>query len=278
MGRVPAAVVLAVLVLGAGCGTGGPLAGESGSVTPAGVPGADPASAAYPDGLRPGAVDPVTAAQGHRKAVANDSYILVYTRRTVERSGNRTVKQRSVVREFRVAGPQRYVARLRSGPESRLRSAVYADGTFRYEQVGDGPAAVFVRRPVSARDPTALLTGSLVQQFLASGTSTIERRSVDGRPATVVAVRNVTAGPGSRLTGTATLIVRPDGLVEQLNATLTRPTEDGIVIRVVGFVYERRSELSVQSPPWYEAARRETGGDGTGGPDTRAPGGVGIER
>lgn len=274
MGRTAATLVLAVLVLGAGCGTGGPLAEESGGVTPAGVPGADPASAAYPDGLRPGGIDPAAAARGHRQAVANGSYVLTYTRRTVERSDNGTVERRSVTREFRVVDARRYAERLRSGPDGRLRSAVFADGAFRYERVGD-TGAVFVRRPASGRDPTALLTGSLVGQFLARGTATVERRSVDGRPATVVTVRNVTAGPGSRLAGTATVVVRPDGLVERLNATLTRPTDDGSLVRVVRFGYERRPGLSVEPPAWYDAARRETG---AGGPGTRVPGGVGIER
>lgn len=275
MGRAAATVVLVVLVLGAGCGTGGPLAEEEPSVTPAGVPGADPASAAYPDGLQPGAVDAATAARGHREGVANGSYVLTYTRRTVERSGNRTVEVRSVTREFRVVGPRRYVERLRSGPDGRLRSAVFADGSFRYERVGDGPSAVFVRRPASGRDPTALLTGSLVEQFLAGAAPSVERRSVDGQPATVVTVDNVTSGSGSQLAGTVTAVVRPNGLVERFNATLSRPTGDGTLVRVVRFGYDRRPGLSVEPPAWYGAAREETG---AGGPGTRIPGGVGIER
>lgn len=294
MRRVAAALALAVLAATAGCGLpagppvgepGGPEA-ETGSVTPAGVPGADPSGVAYPDGLRPGAVDPEVAAGRHREAVANGSYVLTYQRRTVEAAANDSRVVRSLTREFRVVGPQRYTERIRSGPatgdggdgQGRLRSAVFADGVARYERVGTGPAAVFVRRPASGRDPTARLTGSLLRRFLAAGNATVERRAVAGRPAAVVTLRNVSGGTGSRLTGTVTAVVRPSGLVERLTAELRRGADGGGLVRTVAFEYERVPGLTVDPPSWYELARAETGAGVPGDSNSRAPGGVGIER
>jgi uncharacterized protein YndB with AHSA1/START domain len=238
---------------------------------------------AYPDGLRPGAVDPELAAQRHREAVANGSYVLTYERRTVEGAANDSRTVRSLTREFRVVGPQRYLERIRSGPPAgdadrreRLRSTVFADGAARYERVGTGPAAVFVRRPASARDPTARLTGSLLRRFLAAGNATVQRRAVDGRPATVVRLHNVSGGAGSRLTGTVTAVVRPSGLVERLTAELRREADGGSLVRTVTFEYERVPGLTVDPPSWYELARAETGGGVPDGSDSSV--GVGLER
>jgi hypothetical protein len=288
MRRAVTVLALAVLAAAAGCGLpAGPPAGSSGgtaSVTPAGVPGADPSGVAYPDGLWPGAVDPELAPQRHREAVANGSYVLTYERRTVEKTANDSRTVRSLTREFRVAGPRRYLERIRSGPtgdggdrRGRLRSTVFADGTDRYERVGTGPGAVFVRRPASARDPTARLTGSLLRRFLAAGNATVERRAVDGRPAAVVRLRNVSGGAGSRLTGTVTAVVRTSGLVERLTAELRRQADGGGLVRTVAFEYRRVPALSVEPPPWYGLARAETGGGVPGGTD-RFAGGVGFER
>jgi hypothetical protein len=289
MRRVAAVLALVVLAATAGCGLpAGPLVGERGEaegVTPAGVPGADPSGVAYPDGLRPGAVDPQLAVQRHREAVANGSYVLTYRRRTVEGPANDSRTVRSLTREFWVVGPQRYVERIRSGPgpgggdgPGRLRSAVFADGVARYERVGTGPAAVFLRRPASGRDPTARLTGSLLGRFLAAGNATVERRTVDGRPAAVVRLRNVSGGTGSRLTGTVTAVVRPSGLAERLTAELRREADGGSLVRTVAFEYERTPGLAVAPPSWYDLARAETGAGVAGDSNSRAPGGVGFER
>ena len=286
--RREAAVVLACLVVLAGCGSEG-VSGPTDTVTPAPVPDdatptADRAQRLAPGVTADGVVAPARLVGAHVAALRGRSFATMH--RSASYVANGSLRSEVLTRGLVNDGHRRlFVVRRASGP---LVRSIGLSG--RVEQYVAGPTTVrrtvrdgAVRYSSGRRDPGAVTGSVLLPDLVAGSTLSI---ALDGMTFGVTPLDGPTNATRYRLVATEvtdpetlvglagadarnatfTATVTADGLVSWFRLSYTADRGDGPITVVRTVAFEDVGATTVERPSWYANATAGANGSFTATP------------
>lgn len=279
--RVRLAVLVAVVVLTAGCSS---FVGDdraTPTLTPADVP-TEPATPDDPrNGIAPGltaanVTHPAYLAERHTAAVAETSYVLVQRYHEDRRFGTITSEldrtQRLVV-ENATTYRRDVSYRIEEMVDGELRSlhgyAEYADGHHLYRSwlASNGDGRTFRRNadPSRQRADYATLTQGQIRQYLTLENATVARVDVptsDREHFRVTGTRTSLPTIDAIENYTARAVIREDGFVRSLDVTYDARDNGRDVAARYNVTYGDVGTATVTPPAWADAARATFDEDG----------------
>ena len=271
MARV--AVVLAAVVLLAGCGS---VATPDGEVTPTRTITAVPLPQETPTPRGPPVLAPGLSAEGvfdaaeladaHAATLSATSFTAVREERRQRADGSLVSSYRSVVRMSAAGDRFRYGLNQTDVRDGRFRNqslARYADGTRVYAATTRGGETTYsvLGDPGEPTDPSAVFRENatarvgVVRLFGALRLDVTDRRTVDGRTVYRVTVENGSQRLGTLRDVSLNATVREDGLVTAYRLSYAI----GSLRVAVAVDFRDVGATEVTPPGWLPAARNATG-------------------